>query len=125
MSILPCCVLLLCAPLAVAAPVAGAIPYQAHPYSPAEYVKNYALIVCLAQAFPEYPALRRDLTGSARAYIELGRMPIEAYHHVYALSQSYLARQYRDMPGQKLLAMECLDFFHSQQLRQGIARFRQ
>jgi len=84
-------------------------------YSPAQYLKNFALSVCLSEAYKS-DELVKDSRAAAGAYLELGSLPFEAYEDVAALGRTFLARDYRGISGQPLMLMKCIDFFHSQEL---------
>ena len=89
-------------------------------YSPAEYLKNFALSVCLADGYSAGEATA-DSLAAAGGYTELGSLPFEAYEDAESLAKQFLARDYKSPSGQRLVLMKCVDLFHSRELAQ-IAR---
>jgi hypothetical protein len=89
-------------------------------YSPSEYLKNFALSVCLADGYASAEA-HKDSLAAASGYSELGSLPIEAYEDAEALARRFLAKEYKSVSGQPLTLMKCVDLFHSEELDQ-IAR---
>jgi hypothetical protein len=89
-------------------------------YSPSEYLKNFALSVCLADGYTA-DETHKDSLAAASGYSELGSLPIEAYEEAEALARRFLAKDYKSVSGQPLTLMKCVDLFHSGELDQ-IAR---
>jgi hypothetical protein len=86
------------------------------PYSPAQYLKNFALSVCIANGF-ESDEVVKEGNAAASGYLELGGLPMAAYDQAASLGKTFLAREYRSIhPGAKLTLMKCIDFFHSREL---------
>lgn len=85
------------------------------PYSPAEYLKNFALSICLADGFtPE--EVHKDSLAAAGGYSQLGSLPLEAYAEAETLARQFLAKTYESPSGDKLTLMKCIDLFHSKEL---------
>lgn len=80
-------------------------------YSPAEYLKNYALAACIADAYRS-----TDAVAAANGYKELGSLDIEAYNAAATLGRRFLARDYPAKSGERLDLMKCVDLFHSPEL---------
>lgn len=87
---------------------------RAH-YSPTTYLKNYALSACLAGGYQSKDVVD-DATAAANGYMELGSLGVDAYNEALALSQSFLARDYKSISGEKLIMMKCIDLYHSKEL---------
>ncbi len=88
-----------------------------HTYSASQYLKNYALSVCLGTSFND-KEIKRDMADGAQGYIELGSFPIEIYEEAFQLSKKFVAKKYEGKNGEKLSGMKCIDFFHSKELEQ-------
>jgi len=80
-------------------------------YTPVEYLKNYALAACLADAYKS-----PDAVAAANGYMELGSFDIDAYNAAAMLARQFLAREYASRSGEKLNLMKCIDLFHSPEL---------
>ena len=104
--------------LLVAPTLGGALADEARvAYSPTEYLKNFALSVCLADGYTSAEA-KKDSLAAAGGYSELGSLPIEAYERAEALAKQFLARKYASISGGDLVLMKCIDLFHSRELDQ-------
>ena len=86
-------------------------------YSPVQYLKNFALSACVADGYKSDEVMK-DSRAAAGGYLELGRLPIEAYEAAASLGKQFLAREYQSASGEKLTLMKCIDFFHSKELDQ-------
>ena len=84
-------------------------------YTPVQYLKNFALSVCLAEGF-QSDEVKKEANAAAGGYLELGRFPFEAHEEAAALAKKYLAKEYLAKHGQKLTVMKCIDLFHSREL---------
>jgi hypothetical protein len=84
-------------------------------YSPIQYLKNFALSTCIADGYRS-EEVAKDSSAAAGGYLELGRLPIEAYEAAASLGKQFLARDYQSASGEKLTLMKCIDFFHSKEL---------
>jgi len=63
----------------VASMLADAVADAAHvEYSPIEYLKNFALSVCVADGYQSKDVVK-DSLAAAGGYLELGSLPFEAY----------------------------------------------
>ncbi|HEY1545433.1 MAG TPA: T6SS amidase immunity protein Tai4 family protein [Xanthobacteraceae bacterium] len=91
-------------------------------YSPAQYLKNFALSVCISEGYKSDEVVN-DSRAAAGGYLELGSFPFEAYEDVATLGRTFLAKEYRGVSGQHLTLMKCIDFFHSQELDQLTKRY--
>lgn len=87
----------------------------AQTYSPEEYFKNYALSTCLADGFTAEEVVQ-DAAAAARAYLELGELPLEAHTEATQLGRTFLKREYKSKTGAQLIVMKCMDFYHSPEL---------
>ena len=83
--------------------------------SAAENFMNYALSTCLADGYKSEEVVK-DAAASARGYLELGDLPLEAHTEATALGREFLKRDYQSISGQPLVLMKCLDFYHSKEL---------
>jgi len=91
-------------------------------YSSHEYLKNFALSVCISHAY-DSEDVTKDSLAAAGGYFNLGSFPIEAYEQVDTLSKSFLAKEYHGIHGEKLILMKCVDFFYSKELEQIIKQY--
>ena len=62
-------------------------------YSPIEYLKNFALSVCLADGYTSKEVVK-DSLAAAGGYSELGSLPFEAYEEAESLARQFLAKKY-------------------------------
>lgn len=93
------------------------------PYTPAQYLKNFALSTCLAYGLEEKEA-KTEANAASGGYLELGSFGIEAYEAAAALARTYLAKPYQSKQGSKLTVMKCIDLFHSKELEQLARRYQ-
>jgi hypothetical protein len=91
-------------------------------YSPAQYLKNFALSVCISNGYKSDEVVK-DSLAAAGGYLELGSFPFEAYEEADALSKRFLAKEYQGKHGDKLILMKCIDFFHSEDLEQIVKKY--
>lgn len=84
-------------------------------YSPVQYLKNFALSVCIAEGF-QSDEVKKEANAAAGGYLELGRFPFESHEEAAALAKKFLAKEYLSIHGQKLTVMKCIDLFHSREL---------
>lgn len=91
-------------------------------YSPAQYLKNFALSRCIAEGYKSEEVVK-DSSAAAGGYLELGSSPIEAYREADSLAQKFLAKDYQGKSGEKLTLMKCIDLFHSAELDQLAKRY--
>ena len=87
------------------------------PYSPIQYLKNFALSVCISDGYKSVE-VAKDSLGAADGYFELGSFPIEAYEEAEALGKGFLTKEYKSIHGEQLTLMKCIDLFHSKDLDQ-------
>lgn len=84
-------------------------------YTPAQYLKNYALSFCIADGYQSKEVVN-DAMAAANGYKELGSLDIDAYNAVAILIPKFLSKNYLSQSGEKLTVMKCIDFFHSNEL---------
>ena len=84
-------------------------------YSPGQYLKNFALSACIAQAYKSDEVVK-DSRAAADGYLQLGSFPYEAHEEAAALARKFLAKEYQSASGAKLVLMKCIDLFHSKEL---------
>jgi Type VI secretion system (T6SS), amidase immunity protein len=92
-------------------------------YSSAQYLKNFALSVCISNGYKSDEVVK-DSLAAAGGYLEHGSFPFEAYEEADALSKRFLAREYLGKHGEKLTLMKCIDFFHSKDLERLVKKYR-
>jgi hypothetical protein len=85
------------------------------PYSAIQYLKNFALSACIAQAYKSDEVVK-DSRAAADGYLQLGSFPYEAYEEAALLGKKFLAKEYLSYTGEQLILMKCIDFFHSKEL---------
>ena len=84
-------------------------------YTPVQYLKNFALSVCLAEGF-QSDEVKKEANAAAGGYLELGKFPIEAHEQAAAIAKKYLAMDYPGKSGRQLTVMKCIDLLHSSEL---------
>ncbi|NDY45929.1 type VI secretion protein [Serratia marcescens] len=92
-------------------------------YSPAEYLKNYALSVCIAEGYSA-KEVKNDAAAAARGYMEFGDYSLEAHTAVRALAKEFLAKPYDSMSGKPMTMAKCIDLVHSQELQAIIKKYQ-
>lgn len=94
------------------------------PYTPAEYLKNYALATCFGNGFSNSKNVVQEASAAASGYLELGDMPLDAYNEVYFAGKKFLAKKYMSYTGTaQLTIMKCIDFYHSKKLETIINKY--
>jgi hypothetical protein len=101
--------------VAVAAPFDAVAAETRVAYSPVQYLKNFALSICISNGYTSTD-IAKDSLAAAGAYSQLGSLPMEAYEKAEALAKQFLAKTYTGVSGEKLTLMKCIDFFHSKEL---------
>ena len=91
-------------------------------YSPPEQLRNYALSVCLANAFPN-SLESKDASAAASGYLELGSGPIDAYPAIVALAKQFLSRSYTGQADVQFQTMKCIDLQYSPELTRLIRHY--
>jgi hypothetical protein len=86
-------------------------------YSKIQYLKNFALSICIANGFKSDEVVKES-RAAAGAYFEFGSLPIEAYEEAELLGKKFLAKEYLSKSGAQLTLMKCIDLFHSEELDQ-------
>jgi hypothetical protein len=84
-------------------------------YSLIEYLKNFALSICLSEGYTSKD-VAKDSLAAAGAYSELGSLPFEAYESAEKLAKQFLAKKYVGISGEQMTLMKCIDLFHSKEL---------
>lgn len=92
-------------------------PAKRVPYTPVQYLKNYALSSCLSYGLEAKDA-KVEAGDAAGGYLELGSFGVDAYEEAAALARTFLAKPYQSIHGGKLTVMKCIDLFHSKELDQ-------
>lgn len=106
---------LICVLACALATASFAEPAKRRHYSPVQYLKNYALSACLADGYA-VKEVRDDAVAAANGYKELGSLDIDAYNAVAGLIPKFLSKDYMSQSREQLVAMKCIDFFHSKEL---------
>lgn len=104
-----------CCALALVTTACYGAPSARKHYTAVQYLKNYALSACIADGYQSKEVVN-DAVAAANGYKELGSLDIDAYNDVAALVPKFLSRNYMSQSGEKLVAMKCIDFFHSKEL---------
>lgn len=107
-------VAILCALMPLSA-ACGGDPAARVPYTPGQYLKNYALSSCIADGYQPKEVVN-DAVAASNGYKELGSLDIEAYNAAAVLGRQFLAKRYASQSGEKITLMKCIDFYHSREL---------
>lgn len=78
-------------------------------------LKNYAFTSCIAKGLGPGDAANKA-SAAAREFVEHGDLPLEAYTKATELSGGFLKRDYRNIYGDDLVFIKCLDFYNSDEL---------
>ncbi len=92
-------------------------------HSSAEYLKNYALSVCIAEGYSA-KEVKNDAAAAARGYMEFGDYSLEAHTAVRALAKEFLAKHYDSVSGEPMTMAKCIDLVHSQALQAIIKKYQ-
>jgi hypothetical protein len=92
-------------------------------YSPGQYLKNFALSACIAQAYKSDEVVK-DSRAAADGYLQLGGFPYEAHEEAASLARKFLAKEYLSFSGAKLTLMKCIDLFNSKELDRLVKKYR-
>jgi hypothetical protein len=84
-------------------------------YSQKTLLKNWALSRCLAVVYAD-PTTKNDANATASAYLEYGKVSIEAYDELSALVNNYAKRSYGGSIKSDYNTMKCIDMFQSKEL---------
>ncbi|MBR0777578.1 hypothetical protein JQ625_22325 [Bradyrhizobium diazoefficiens] len=103
-----------------ASPVAAADRVE---YSAVQSLKNFALSACIADGYRSDEVVN-DSKAAAGGYLELGRLPYQAYEEAAQLGRAFLAKDYQGKSGERLTLMKCIDLFHSKELDQLARKYR-
>ncbi|CAE1147328.1 MULTISPECIES: T6SS amidase immunity protein Tai4 family protein [Serratia] len=109
--------------LAILLLIGGNTVHAKEKYNPEQYLKNYALSVCVAKGYSALE-VKNDAAAAARGYNEFGDYPIEAYTAVRNLAKTFLTRHYDSMSGEPMTLAKCIDFYHSRELDNIIAEYK-
>lgn len=85
-------------------------------------VKNHALTVCLAKGLGPGPAADKA-AAAAREYFEQGSLPIDAYTEAAKLADIALRSDPKNIYGDDLVFIKCLDLYNSKDLEAVVAKF--
>jgi hypothetical protein len=105
----------LCAFVAVILVASAAFCQKRPKYTAVQYLKNYALSTCVADGFRTGDVFK-DAAASARGYMELGDLAMEAHTEATTLGRKFLAQEYKSASGTSLTMMKCIDFYNSVEL---------
>jgi hypothetical protein len=95
------------------------VPVQ---YSAAEYLKNFALSVCISHGYQSDEVVK-DSSTAAGGYFQRGSLPIKAYEEAEALAKGFLSKEYVGMHGGKFTLMKCIDVFNRKELEWLIQKY--
>ena len=95
------------------------VPVQ---YSAAEYLKNFALSVCISHGYQSDEVVK-DSSAVAGGYFQRGSLPIEAYEEAEALAKGFLSKEYVGMHAGKFTLIKCIDVFNSKELEWLIQKY--
>ena len=84
-------------------------------YSPTQLLKNHALTACIAEGLKSGDAAEYA-AAAAREYLEHGSLPIEAHTEAVLLSRKFLSKEYKNIYGDNLVFIKCIDFYNSKDL---------
>jgi len=90
--------------------------------SPVQLLKNHAFAACLSDGLAGSDAAK-DAAAAAREYFEHGSLPIEAHTEAVHLARKYLAKDYKNIYGDNLVVMKCIDFFNSGELGRLVLKY--
>jgi Type VI secretion system (T6SS), amidase immunity protein len=90
-------------------------------YDQQTLLKNWALSVCLAQVAKD-ARTAEDAGLTASAYLEYGKLGLEAYDEIRKLVYQYKSLQYDGSVKGEYNTMKCIDLFHSKDLARLTAR---
>jgi hypothetical protein len=107
--------------IALAAMVAPALAQSPKP-DPVAMLKRHGLTTCIASGLGPGPAAEQA-AAAAREYLEHGSLPIEAYTEVVKLGQNFLKKDYKNIYGENLLFIKCIDFYHSPELARVVKKY--
>lgn len=92
-------------------------------YSSDDYLKNYALSVCIAKGY-NANEVKNDAAAAARGYNEFGSYSLAAHTAVRKLADDYLARHYDSQSGEPMTLAKCIDLYHSRDLDSLLKKYR-
>ena len=84
-------------------------------YSQKTLLKNWTMSVCLAKVAKTQDA-KEDANAAASAYMEFGKLPIEAYEPLRELADRFAKRTYGGSIQSDFNTMKCIDLMHSSEL---------
>lgn len=111
----------LCAVLLPFGQLISAQADQAPKYSQKTLLKNWALSRCLAKVSADN-ATKEDANATASAYLEEGKVPVEAYAQLTSLVDSYAKRTYGGSIKSDFNTMKCIDLYQSSELERLAAK---
>lgn len=92
-------------------------------YRADDYLKNYALSVCIAKGY-NAAEVKNDAAAAARGYNEFGGYSLAAHTAVRKLADDYLARHYDSQSGEPMTLAKCIDLYHSKELDSLLKQYR-
>ena len=91
-------------------------------HDPVAMLKRHGLTTCIANGLGPSQAAEQA-AAAAREYLEHGRLPIEAYTEVVELGQQFIKKDYKNIYGDNLLFIKCIDFYHSPELAKVVKKY--
>lgn len=83
--------------------------------TPIQALKNHALAACIAKGLGPSEAANKA-SAAAREYMEHGSLPIETYTKSENLGEEFLKRDYKNIYGDDLVFVKCIEFYNSKEL---------
>lgn len=92
-------------------------------YSAEQYIKNYALSVCVAKRYNS-KEVKDDASAAARGYLEFGDYSLAAHSAVRKLVDEFLAKTYSSQSGEPMTLAKCIDVYHSAELENIVKQYK-
>ncbi|YCI28669.1 type VI secretion system amidase immunity protein Tai4 [Erwinia sp. PK3-005] len=92
-------------------------------YSAEQYIKNYALSVCVAKGYNS-KEVKDDASAAARGYLEFGDYSLAAHSAVRKLVDEFLAKTYSSQSGESMILAKCIDVYHSAELESIVKKYK-
>lgn len=92
-------------------------------YSAEQYIKNYALSVCVAKGYNS-KEVKDDASAAARGYLEFGDYSLAAHSAVRKLVDEFLAKTYSSQSGESMILAKCIDVYHSAELESIVKQYK-
>jgi hypothetical protein len=103
----------------VATALSTAHAHRLADYSEAELFSNYALALCLADAY-RGQAIAEEAVAAMSGFREFGSAPLEAYHALNPLLGKWRARPYQTKSGKDNDLARCIDFSRSREVAEAL-----